>query len=199
MKATIFLLLCMLKFVLASHSTTLKLAGPPSLPSIASYPLSPALASFSIETAFFVEYVGNSSDPNILTRNLLQNLKDRTGTAAQVRIGGITADSTYWNSTLDTALFNFVDDAGVLHNTTIGPQFWEAVHLLPEGTDIIMNLVRYRSAPVSYYVLSFDKDLHDLNYEGALAVAESAVKGLNNGHLLAFESQHSFFSSAGHY
>ncbi|KAJ7127071.1 glycoside hydrolase family 79 protein [Mycena epipterygia] len=155
----------------AAAPTTLTLHGPASLPLTASSPLHPSLASFSIETAFFIEYLGNTSDPNTLTKNLLQNLKDRAGTPAEIRIGGITADSTYWNASLDTALFNFIDSTGTLFNTTIGPKFWEAAaKLLPEGTKVTVNL-----------------DMHDFKYQGALSVAQSAVQGLNPGQLVAFE------------
>ncbi|GLB40178.1 putative glycosyl hydrolase family 79 C-terminal beta domain [Lyophyllum shimeji] len=150
--------------------SSLKLSGPPSLPSTASHALHPALGSFSIETAFFEEFVGNTSVPNTLTKNLLENLKARTGTPAEVRIGGITADSTYWNASQEVSLVNFIDSTGALHNTTIGPGFWESVKLLPEGTKVVMNL-----------------DLHDLNYTGALSVAESALKGLPRQQLELFE------------
>ncbi|KAJ7158830.1 glycoside hydrolase family 79 protein [Mycena filopes] len=156
---------------LAAAPTTLTLHGPASLPLTASPPLDPALASFSIETAFFIEYLGNTTVPNSLTINLLQNLKARTGTPAEIRIGGITADSTYWNASLDTALFNFIDSSGTLFNTTIGPKFWEAAAtLLPTGTKVIVNL-----------------DMHDFKYQGALSVAQSALDGLNPGQLVALE------------
>ncbi|KAJ6619674.1 hypothetical protein B0H10DRAFT_2175876 [Mycena sp. CBHHK59/15] len=162
---------CSALSILAAAPATLTLNGPASLPSTASSPLNPALASFSIETAFFIEYLGNTTSPNTLSINLLQNLKDRTGTPAEVRVGGITADSTYWNASLDTALFNFIDSKGVLWNTTIGPQFWEAAaNLLPKDTKMTVNL-----------------DMHDFNYQGALSVAKSAVEGLEPGQLVAFE------------
>lgn len=128
-----------LRFV--SALSFLKLPGPPALPSDASHPLNPALASFSIETAFFEEFFGNASAPNKLSLNLLENLKARTGVPAELRIGGITADSTYWNASQNVALSNFVDATGALHNTTIGPQFWKSIGLLPQGTKIIMTLV----------------------------------------------------------
>ncbi|KAF7327878.1 Glycoside hydrolase family 79 protein [Mycena kentingensis (nom. inval.)] len=151
-------------------ASTLTLSGPARLP-LNSSSVHPALASFSIETAFFIQFIGNASAPNTLTRNLLQNLKDRTGTPAEVRIGGITADSTYWNASQEAAVVNFVDAAGTLFNTTIGPGFWEAARtLLPDDTKITMNL-----------------DLHDFKYEGALAVAQSAMDGLEPGQLVALE------------
>lgn len=119
----------------------LKLQGPPTLPPDASSPLSPSLASFSIETAFFEEFFGNHSSPNQLSLNLLQNLKDRAGVPAEIRIGGITADSTHWDPTQEAALFNFIDNSGALHNTTLGPAFWKSVALLPQGTKITLTLV----------------------------------------------------------
>lgn len=121
--------------------SSLKLQGPPTLPHDASHPLNPALASFSIETAFFEEFFGNVSVPNQLSLNLLENIKSRTGVPPEIRIGGITADSTHWDPNQKVALSNFIDSTGALHNTTLGPQFWKSVGLLPQGTKIIMTLV----------------------------------------------------------
>lgn len=122
--------------------SSLTLNGPASIPNEwTTSPLDPALASFSIETAFFEEYLGNVSYPNTLSINLFQNLKERAGIAPQIRIGGITADSTTWNPNQVAALYNYVDASGALINTTLGPQFWNSVKLLPEGTQIVMTLV----------------------------------------------------------
>jgi len=125
----------------AGRLSVLNLPGPPTLPADASHPLDPALASLSIETAFFESFFGNASAPNQLSLNLLGNLKARTGVPTEIRIGGITADSTYWRPAQSAALVNFIDKTGALHNTTIGPEFWKSVGLLPEGTKITMNLV----------------------------------------------------------
>ena len=122
--------------------SSLTLDGPASIPDQwTTPPLNPTLASFSIETAFFEEYLGNTSYPNTLSINLFQNIKDRTGIAPQIRIGGITADSTTWNPNQDVALYNYINASGALINTTLGPQFWNSVKLLPEGTQIVMTLV----------------------------------------------------------
>lgn len=155
---------------LASATPIIRLQGTGNLPADASHSLHPSLASFSIETAFFEAYVGNVSSPNLLTRHLLDNLKERTGVPAEVRIGGITADSTYWNASQSVGLSNFVDTAGVLHNTTVGPGFWKSMSLLPKGTRITVNL-----------------NLDDLRYQSALDVARSAVEGLPAEQLVAFE------------
>ncbi|KAG0694797.1 glycoside hydrolase family 79 protein [Suillus ampliporus] len=153
-----------------SALSTLTLLGPASLPTDATPPLNPALASFSIETAFFEEYMGNQSYPNKLSQNLFENLKERTGVPAEVRIGGITADSTFWDPNQEAALYNFIDDTGTLRNTTLGPQFWNSVKLLPGGTKIVMTL-----------------DLESLNYTGALDMAEAAWKGLGSRQISRFE------------
>lgn len=136
-------LLCALavNFGGVSSLSSLKLQGPSTLPPDASHPLNPALASFSIETAFFEEFFGNVTTPNQLSINLLENLRSRTGVPPEIRIGGITADSTHWDPTQKVALSNFIDSTGALHNTTLGPQFWKSVGLLPQGTKIIMTLV----------------------------------------------------------
>lgn len=138
----LLLILCGLLQNVSANLPVLKLTNPPTLPKDASHFLHPSLASFSIETAFFEEFVGNTTQPNTLTAKLLNNFKARTGVPAEIRIGGITADSTYWDPNLDVSLFNFIDDSGALQNTTIGPAFWNSVKLLPEGTKVTMNLVR---------------------------------------------------------
>ncbi|KAF9223850.1 glycoside hydrolase family 79 protein [Gyrodon lividus] len=149
----------------------LKLNGPASLPAEwTTPPLNPALGSFSIETAFFEEYLGNVTYPNTLSINLFNNLKERAGVAPEIRIGGITADSTFWNPDQDVALYSYVDDTGALINTTLGPQFWNSVKLLPEGTKIIMTL-----------------DLENFNYTGTLSLAEAAWAGLGPRVISRFE------------
>ncbi|CAA7267123.1 unnamed protein product [Cyclocybe aegerita] len=164
--------LCVLaiKFSVASALSFLKLQGPPSLPLDASHRLHPSLASFSIETAFFEEFFGNLSAPNQLSLDLLENLHARTGVPAEVRIGGITADSTYWRPNQTVSLVNFIDNAGALHNTTVGPEFWKSVTLLPKGTKIMMNL-----------------NLQDLDYHGTLAMAGATFESLSPEQFDGFE------------
>ncbi|KAF4614197.1 hypothetical protein D9613_007775 [Agrocybe pediades] len=173
---TLMTMFTTLLLVLAAHLdavlslSTLKLSGPANLPNDASHALQPSLASFSIETGFFETFFGNATAPNQLSLNLLENLKARTGVPAEIRIGGITADSTYWDPGQKVALFNFIDSTGALRNTTLGPQFWKSVGLLPTDTKIVMNL-----------------DLHNLNYTGAFDMAKAALQGLPSGQLSAFE------------
>jgi hypothetical protein len=107
----------------------------------ATLPLNPALAGFSIETISFEGFTGNQSYPNTFSLNLFENLKERTGVPAEVRIGGITADSTFWDPNQEAGLYNFIDSTGAQRDTKLGPQFWNSVKLLPDGTKIVMTLV----------------------------------------------------------
>ncbi|KAG1876757.1 glycoside hydrolase family 79 protein [Suillus tomentosus] len=156
--------------LLSRSLSKLTLSGPASLPTDATPPLNPALASFSVETAFFEGLIGNQSYPNKFSQNLFENLKERTGVSAEVRIGGITADSTFWDPNQEAALYNFIDDKGALRNTTLGPQFWNCVKLLPEGTKIVMTL-----------------NLGSSNYTGTLDMAEAAWMGLGSPQISRFE------------
>lgn len=156
--------------LLSRSLSKLTLSGPASLPTDATPPLNPALASFSIETAYFEDWIGNQSYPNKFSQNLFENLKERTGVPAEVRIGGITADSTFWDPNQEAALYNFIDDRGALRNTTLGPQFWNCVKLLPEGTKIVMTL-----------------NLGSSNYTGTLDMAEAAWMGLGSPQISRFE------------
>jgi hypothetical protein len=137
----------------ASNLPSLSLSGPPTLPLTASGPnaLNPSLASFSIETAFFTTFFGNLSAPNTLSTSLLSNIVSRTGgVPPEIRIGGITSDSTYWRPGQTDAEVNFIDGTGALINTTIGPEFWNVVNgVLPNGTKVIFNLV---SIPRTIYL-----------------------------------------------
>lgn len=44
-----------------------------------SQPLDSRLASFSIEFAYLAEFTGNKTNPNVLTKELMQRLVERTG------------------------------------------------------------------------------------------------------------------------
>ncbi|KAF9236719.1 hypothetical protein BU15DRAFT_76679 [Melanogaster broomeanus] len=151
--------------------TSLKLNGPASIPAEwTTSPLNPALASFSIETAGFEEYLGNATYPNTLSINLFNNLKERALVAPEIRIGGITADSTFWNSNQDVALYNYIDDTGALRNTTLGPQFWNSVKLLPEGTKIVVTLAEAAwaglgSRVVSRFEIGNEPDQYSLDFD----------------------------------
>ena len=47
-------------------------------------------ASFSFEFAYLPNFGGNLSSPNVLTKELMQRLEERTGVGPDIRPGGIT-------------------------------------------------------------------------------------------------------------
>lgn len=53
-------------------------------------PVANDLQSFSIEFSYFPDFAGNKSHPNEFSKTLLGNLKDITGIAPVVRVGGTT-------------------------------------------------------------------------------------------------------------
>jgi hypothetical protein len=65
---------------------------PPTVPQTASVPVSEAFVSLSFEFGSFPAYAGNKTAPNLLTRNLFNNLAALQGTNPYVRVGGVTQD-----------------------------------------------------------------------------------------------------------
>jgi hypothetical protein len=61
-----------------------------SIPASASQTLDRALASISIEFSYLPSFGGNDTNPNELTRQLMQRLVERTGTGPDLRSGGGT-------------------------------------------------------------------------------------------------------------
>jgi hypothetical protein len=57
----------------------------------------PAFVSFSIELAFFPDFAGNKSHPNVFSENLLNNLADLQGVKPVIRVGGNT-QWVFWTS-----------------------------------------------------------------------------------------------------
>lgn len=53
-------------------------------------PVLESFVSFSIEFAFFPDFAGNKTKPNIFTNNLLTNLGIHQGTKPNIRVGGNT-------------------------------------------------------------------------------------------------------------
>lgn len=67
---------------------------PSAVPKGAGVPME-AFVSFSIEFAFFPDYSGNLSHPNVFSNNLLNNLGGISGTKPYIRVGGNTQDYAY--------------------------------------------------------------------------------------------------------
>jgi hypothetical protein len=77
-------------------------------PANASQTLDRSLASFSIEPAYMLSFGGNDTNPNELTRQLMQRLVERTGTGPDLRPGGTTMWALQIHILLLSAYFTFL-------------------------------------------------------------------------------------------
>lgn len=84
------LLLCAQAWsILAATAQTIVLPHLSSPPVNASQVLDPRLTSFSIEFSYLTMFGGNKTNPNVLTKELMQRLVERTG------VGPVSNDIIY--------------------------------------------------------------------------------------------------------
>lgn len=86
MRSYLFLLATSAIYITVGKCSSHPIAIP--LPSKSSEPVPKDLQSFSLEFAFFPDYAGNKSSPNLFSRNLMDNFKDITGLYPKIRVGG---------------------------------------------------------------------------------------------------------------
>lgn len=93
------LLQCLILFLATAHvqlgraqATTVTLPFVQTPPHNASQNLDPRLASFSIEFSYLTSFGGNKTHPNLLTKELMQRLVERTG------VGPVSAALCYPSS-----------------------------------------------------------------------------------------------------
>lgn len=146
----------------ASTPSPINLGIPSTLPANASQSLDPYLISFSIEPAFLDAFLGNKSNPNALTLQLISNIEKVTGGIA-VRPGGATVDSSIYDPSLTGSEVLTLSSTGAVHRTTWGPSFLESLNLLPASSKIIMDI-----------------NLLNNSYEIAFNQASAAVQALGS-------------------
>jgi hypothetical protein len=88
------------------------------LPAKNSEPIPKDLQSFSLELAFFPDYAGNKSSPNVFSQNLMENFKDITGVYPKIRVGG-TSQYELLPSITRKQFANFVLIAGTILSTSL--------------------------------------------------------------------------------
>ncbi|GJJ08933.1 hypothetical protein Clacol_003153 [Clathrus columnatus] len=127
----------------------------------ASQLLDPRLASFSFELAYFVDFAGNTTNPNMLTQELMARLVERTGVGPDVRPGGITVLAwpllVFTLSNSDSSIFDqnapaLVNDLSPLANLlylsqklftisiTSGPDFFQSHHNFPSTSRFVVDV-----------------------------------------------------------
>lgn len=97
-------------------------------------PLLESFVSYSIEFAFFPDFAGNSTVPNIFSYNLLSNIGNLQGSNPIIRVGGNTQDYAIYNASLPVATFgiyNFSKSADYPTTLTIGPSYFDSYSTWP--------------------------------------------------------------------
>lgn len=164
-------------FALATAQNTVSLAITAEPTAGASNIISPSFAGFGIESSNLFSFTGGSKE-NQLTKNLLENLANYTGTPPHLRIGGNTQDYFVWDESQNdyacepnphsVGQGNYASDSMV-----VGPRYFEVINRFPSNTPITFGLnLAYQE---SDYI------------EQITAMATQAVERLTDVNLVSFE------------
>ncbi|GAD99181.1 GTP-binding protein GTR2 [Paecilomyces variotii No. 5] len=108
------------------------IGAPATAPLGASLPVDHSFASFSFPAHWFADYAGNSTQPNLFSRDILDLLREKSGVAPYIRVGGTSADHTFYNLSQEISVTesNF-NENGIPNNVTIGPVWFEGFTNFP--------------------------------------------------------------------
>ncbi|KAI0667963.1 hypothetical protein C8Q78DRAFT_1051225 [Trametes maxima] len=123
----------------AASGSTLALPPISAHPTNASQVIDRRLASFSFELSFLPTFAGNKSHPNVLTRELMKRLEERTGLGPDIRPGGITVDSSVFDPNAP-ALTLAQSATGGIYKTTFGPEFFEFLGTFPNSSRVLWSV-----------------------------------------------------------
>ncbi|KAF3038301.1 hypothetical protein E8E12_004839 [Didymella heteroderae] len=125
--------LCSLAISTAAQTVQLSI---PDAPPAGTQTLSGSFQGYSMEVASFADMAGNLSSPNKLSYRMLQNIKDVSGSAVPIRVGGTTANHAIWTPNQKEAIIqNFATPgADQPANVTWGPAYLESFKVFPKGT-----------------------------------------------------------------
>lgn len=152
--------------------STISVHGSP--PSGAGIPLE-AFVSYSIEFSSFIDFAGNTSNPNIFSDNLLNNIGRISGTKPHIRVGGNTQDYAIFNKSQTEpfiGIYNTAISEDYPTTITIGPGFFDSYHTWP-GTQYVHGFNLGRNSTIAR--------------RGLIDSVPYACKALENGRLLHWE------------
>ncbi|OAP62424.1 hypothetical protein AYL99_04627 [Fonsecaea erecta] len=126
----------------AQNTVSLAITAQPT--SGASGIISPSFAGFGIESSNLFSFTGGSNE-NQLTKNLLENLANYTGTPPHLRIGGNTQDYFVYDADQDDYAWesnphSIGQGAYASDSMIIGPKFFEVINRFPSNTPITFGL-----------------------------------------------------------
>ncbi|EXJ65040.1 hypothetical protein A1O7_01379 [Cladophialophora yegresii CBS 114405] len=162
-------------FAIAQNTVSLAITAQPT--SGASGIISPSFAGFGIESSNLFSFTGGSQE-NQLTKNLLANLANYTGTPPHLRIGGNTQDYFIYQDSQNDYRWepnpNAVGQgAFATDSMIIGPRYFEVINRFPSNTPITFGLNLAYSE--SDYI------------EQITTMATQAVNRLSDVNLVSFE------------
>jgi hypothetical protein len=135
-------------------------------------PISHGIGALSIEFCYIVDYLGDVSQPNLLSKQLLQNIQDRVGAPPTIRIGGHTQDVAEYCENCNTTLANIFEPGNLeAVNVTFGKGLFTALNEnVPSKQQFIFGL-----------------DLAQDDVKFPLAEVVAAKKYLEDSRLKSFE------------
>jgi len=139
-------------------------------------PINKNIAALSIEFCYAVEFLGDVGHPNLLSRQLLQNIEDKLGEPPVIRIGGNTQDRAEFCQSCSSTLYN-----------TFPPNGTESSH-----TTFNNNLFRVMAenlSPKQKYIFGIDLGLNNVSIpiEQVQAAQRSPAKNLISAYELGNE------------
>ncbi|KAJ4258944.1 hypothetical protein NW762_008032 [Fusarium torreyae] len=119
------------------NDRTVKLSPANSLSGL-SIQHAPSFSSFSIEPAFWLDFVGTADEPNDLFFKLISQMTKRGGRPI-LRPGGIAMDSLVFDPEGDD-LVRTMGPKGEVYRTTVGPGYYKSWSNFPEGVSFVSTL-----------------------------------------------------------
>lgn len=125
-----------LLFAAISAAAQTVLLDIPDAPPPQTQTLSGSFQGYSMEVASFADMAGNLSSPNKLSYRMLQNLKDISGAAVPIRVGGTTANHAIWTPDQEEAIIQNYATPGADQpaNVTWGPNYLQSFKVFPKDT-----------------------------------------------------------------
>ncbi|KUJ14858.1 uncharacterized protein LY89DRAFT_720313 [Mollisia scopiformis] len=116
--------------------------SPPSSPAPGRQIVDAAYQSFSIEFSYMADYGGNNSNPNLFSKQVVQNLHDISGAYPIFRIGGSTQNSAVYYPNQSVAIIDPFSSVASDQpsKSMLGPAWFESFQQFPEGTQYIYGL-----------------------------------------------------------
>ncbi|KIK06075.1 glycoside hydrolase family 79 protein [Laccaria amethystina LaAM-08-1] len=115
-----------------------------------------------MKIAFINQFLGNKSNPNALTIQLISDIVNRTGSVA-LHPGRTSVDSSIFDPTLTGSQIFDPSPARDVHRTTYGPSFFDTINLNPPSTKVNLDLNLLNN----WYEIAFNQAAAAVQYLGS--------------------------------